>query len=361
MTKFDRHIVRRFLTGYLVLTVALIVFFVVLHYVEYIDDFMDRGATLKQVFLTYYPAYVPEIIKLTSPLATFLACVHLTGRLAQSLQLSALQTSGVSLYRLMVPYLIVAVGITTAVFLFNGWVVPKSNQVVLDFEQQYLRDGPRQLDISDIHRQNSPRSVIVVGYYDKSKNIGHRATLEVFENGDRLASRIDVDRIEWKEDKDMWRLRNGVRRNFDSEGKEHRSTFSQVDTTLNVFPRDFARTERDVESMTIPASGEFVESLKRSGADNLGRTMVNYYSKFSYPFANLILVILGVPLAAVRRRGGQAIQLGLGLLFAFTYLAVMKVTEPFGYSEMLSPVLAAWFPHILFAAIALFVVFRTRT
>lgn len=359
MTKFDRHIIRRFLTGYLVLTAALIVFFVVLHYVEFVDDFMDRGATLRQVFLTYYPAYIPEIVKLTSPLATFIACVHLTGRLAQSLQLSALQTSGVSLYRLMVPYMLVGIVITAGVFMFNGWVVPKSNQVVLEFEQEYLRDGPRQLDISDIHRQNSPRSVIIVGYYDKNTNIGHRATLEEFQ-GDQLTSRIDADRLEWRDEIEKWRLRNVVMRTFDSSGLEERTTYVQIDTTLNVFPRDFARTERDVESMTIPAAGEYVESLKRSGADNLGRTMVNYFSKFSYPFANFILVILGVPLAAVRRRGGQAIQLGLGLLFAFCYLAVMKVIEPFGYSEMLSPVVTAWFPHALFAVVALVVLARTR-
>lgn len=359
MTTFDRHIMKRFIMGYLVLTVALIVFFVVLHYVEFVDDFMDRGATLRQVFLTYYPAYIPEIVKLTSPLATFIACVHLTGRLAQSLQLSAMQTSGVSLYRLMVPYIVVGIIITGGVFAFNGWVVPKSNQIVLEFEQQYLRDGPRQLDISDIHRQNSPRSVIVVGYYDKNTDIGHRATLEEFD-GNQLISRIDADRLEWRDEIDMWRLRNVVMREFDEDGHERRSTYAQIDTTLNVFPRDFARTERDVESMTIPAAGEYVESLQRSGADHLGRTMVNYFSKFSYPFANLILVILGVPLAAVRRRGGQAIQLGLGLLFAFCYLAVMKVIEPFGYSEMLSPVITAWFPHVLFAVVAIIVLMRTR-
>ncbi|NND72886.1 MAG: LptF/LptG family permease, partial [Rhodothermales bacterium] len=156
--------------------------------------------------------------------------------------------------------------------------------------------------------------------------------LQVFADRQQLSSRIDADRIEWKADINKWRIRNGVRRTFDPNGSESRSSFATLDTTLNVFPRDFARTERDVESMSIPIAADYVDALKRSGADNLGRTLVNYYSKFSYPFANFILVLLGVPLASVRRRGGQAIQIGLGLLFAFTYLAVMKVIEPIVYS-----------------------------
>ena len=100
---YDLHIIKRLLTGYVLLIGGLILFFVVLHYVEYIDDFMDRGATMSEVFLLYYPNYVPEIIRLTSPLALFISAIILTSRLAQRLELSSLQTAGVSLYRLMLP------------------------------------------------------------------------------------------------------------------------------------------------------------------------------------------------------------------------------------------------------------------
>ncbi|HEX7069157.1 MAG TPA: LptF/LptG family permease, partial [Rhodothermales bacterium] len=149
MTTFDLHIIRRLLTGFLFLLAVLIVFYIVLHYVEFIDDFMDRGASQRDVFLVYYPNLVPEIVRLTTPLALFLTCVYLTGRLAQEFQILALQTSGVSLYRLMVPFTLVGVILTAAIFAFSGWIVPVTNDTVLDFEQQYLKDAPRQLDITD--------------------------------------------------------------------------------------------------------------------------------------------------------------------------------------------------------------------
>lgn len=360
MTTFDLHIIRRVLTGFFLLVAGLIVFFIVLHNVEYMDDFMDRGATMKDVFLIYYPSYIPEIVRLTSPLALFLACVYLTGRLAQELQLVALQMSGVSLYRLLRPYLFVAVVITGAMFWFNGWVVPETNATVLEFERRYLQAGTEGYDVTEIHRQNRPGSFIAVGYYDRGSHVAHRVSLQRFEEGRRMVERIDAPRMVWMDSLSQWRIHNAVVRTFLTGGGEVRRQVEQLDTLLQVFPRDLARTEGDVESMTIPAAAEYVESLQRSGAGGLGRTLVAFYGKFAYPFANLILALIAVPLASVRRRGGQAVQVGLGLATAFVYFALMKLIEPFGYSGALPPILTAWLPHLAFLGLGLFLLLRVR-
>jgi lipopolysaccharide export system permease protein len=360
MTTFDLHIMRRFLMGTLLLIAALIVFFIVLHYVEYIDDFMDRGATMREVFLGYYPNYVPEIVRLISPLAIFLSCVYLTSKLSQQLQLAALQTSGVSLYRLLRPYLIVALLFTGFMFWFNGWIVPQTNRFVLEFERKYMRDAMDQTDVNDLHRQNTPRSVITVRYYDANVQTAHGVSLLQYADESRLAARLDTERMQWVDSLGRWNMQQVTLRSFSTEGLVTQRDVAELDTVLNLLPRDFARTERDVEGMTIEDAAAHVAQLKRSGVGNLGRTLVAYYSKFSYPFANLIVVLIGVPLAAVRRRGGQAVQIGLGLLTAFVYLALMKLTEPLGYAGTLSPVVTAWLPHALFFAAAVIYLVRVR-
>ena len=76
--------------------------------------------------------------------------------------------------------------------------------------------------------------------------------------------------------------------------------------------------------------------------------------------AGLCVVLLGVPLASVRRRGGLAVQFAIGLFTAFVYLSLQKLTEPFGYSGTLPPSATAWLPHLIFAVIALAVLWRTR-
>ena len=360
LTSFDRHIIRRFFAGVVYLIVALIVFFIVLHYVEYVDDFMDRGATMRDVFLVYYLNYIPDIVRLTSPLAVFLSCVYLTGKLSQNLQIAALQTSGVSLYRLMVPYAVVALAITGFMFWFNGWVVPRTNQTVIEFEQRYLKGQTIQIDLHDVHRQSRPGSIIAVGYYDRYGKVANNVSIQDFAEHRRLQRRLDADRMIWIDSTKSWRLENVRRRQFDDRPWPRVQRVDYLDTTLTVLPRDFARTEREVESMTVPDARHYIESLVRSGASNTGRTRVAYYNKFAYPFANLIVVLIGMPLAAVRRRGGQAMQIGIGLLISFFYLATMKIIEPFGYDETLDPAMAAWFPHITFFLFGIFLLWRTK-
>jgi lipopolysaccharide export system permease protein len=320
---------------------------------------LDGGATAWEVFTVFYPSYIPEIVRLTSPLALFLSCIYITGTLAQELQLTALQTSGVSLYRLMRPYVIVGILVTVFMFGFNGWVVPRTNEVVVQYENEYLPHGDRTIDVSELHRQNTPHTILSVGYYDRDRKRAHDVSLQEFATSNRLVSRLDAERMEWIDSLGTWRMRDVVARSFgpDSVVEQTRST---VDTTLQVYPRDLARSQNDVAAMTIPVARNYLDALRRAGAGNLERPLVAYYNKFAYPFANLILVLIGVPLSAVRRRGGQAIRFALGLFTAFVYLSLQKLTEPFGYSGVLPPSVTAWVPHVTFAFVALFILWRTR-
>jgi lipopolysaccharide export system permease protein len=360
MTRFERHIAKRLLKGFVFFVGALIIFFIVLHWVEYSDDFLDGGATVAEVFTRFYPSYIPEIVRLTSPLALFLSCIYLTGTLAQELQLIALQTTGVSLYRLMRPYVLVGVGVTVFMFGFNGWVVPRTNEVVVRYENEYLpHGGETTTDVSEIHRRASPHVILSVGYYDRDRERGHDVSLQRFEGPNRLVARLDAERMDWVDSLGTWRMEEVVRRTFPSSGMRQ-ETLSRLDTTLQVYPRDLARSQTDVAAMTIPVARNYLQALRRAGASNLERPLIAYYNKFSYPFANLILVLLGVPLAAVRRRGGQAVQFAIGLFTAFVYLSLQKLTEPFGYSGALPPALTAWLPHATFAVVSLIVLWRTR-
>ena len=360
MTTYERYIVKRLLKGFVFFIGALIVFFIVLHWVEYSDDFLDGGATIQEVFTVFYPSYIPEIIRLTSPLALFLSCIYLTGTLAQELQLIALQTSGVSLYRLMRPYVVVGVLVTIFMFGFNGWVVPRTNEVVVQYENEYLpQQGSESPDLSEIHRQNSPETVLSVGYYDEERTRAHDVSLQEFAPNSRLVSRLDAERMEWVDSMDTWRMHDVVRRTFPGQGmveQEH----STLDTTLQIYPRDLARSQNDVAAMTVPDARTYLAAMRRAGVGNLERPLVAYYNKFSYPLANLILILIGVPLAAVRRRGGQAMRFGIGLFTAFVYLALQKLTEPFGYSGALPPAVTAWLPHLAFTVVALVILWQAR-
>jgi lipopolysaccharide export system permease protein len=359
VTLFDRHIARRLVGGYVGFVLALIVFFVVLHYLEYVDDFMDRKATMSDVLGVYYPSFVPEIIRLTSPLALFLSGLYLTTRLSGELQLTALHAAGVSLARVMRPFLLVGLVIAAVQFAIGGWLVPHTQRTVIAFEARYLGDPGTRADVSDLHRQNAPGSYLTVGYYAPEDSAGFRATLYAYDDA-RLTGRLEADRIEWIDSTAMWRFVSATERSYLPDGNVRMRRHGRLDTTLNIRPIDLAQTERDVETMTVPEARAHLEQLRRTGGGGVLASEVGLLSKFTYPLAHVALALLCVPLGAPRRRGGAAVAFGIGLLLALFYLAAQKIAEPFGYTGLASPLLVTLGPHVAFALIGLLLFWRAR-
>lgn len=101
----------------------------------------------------------------------------------------------------------------------------------------------------------------------------------------------------------------------------------------------------------------FIESQQRAGQD-VSRWLVDFYSKISFPFASVIVVLFGVPFASVKRRGGIGVQLGISLLICFIYLIFMKISQVFGYNGDVNPLLTAWMANLIFLAGAAYVTLR---
>ncbi len=359
MKTIDIHLVRRLVVGYLTLIGVLIVCFVLFHYVEYVDDFFSKGATSHQVFLQYYPNYLPEIIKLISPLALFLAAVFLTTKLTEELQITALQASGISLKRLFIPYMVVGMAVTVVMFWFNGFLVPETNRFRLDFEERFFKETGRRIDTNNLHRQNAPGSVLTVRFFDDRTVTAHQTSLQQYDEQNRLLRRVDAQEMRWIDSTGSWRLEFVSSRTFE-EGREKREFRDRVDTLLNILPRDLARKERDVEALTIPQARQYIDSIERAGVSDRAVALVQYLNKYAYPMANVVVVLLAFPMGAVRNRRGKTVQIGVALFVAFVYLSAMRLVEPLGFAGDLSPAVTAWGPHVLFAALGMFMLDRVQ-
>lgn len=83
---------------------------------------LDIGVALR-VFLLR----MPEFIVLAFPMSMVLATLMVYSRLSSDSELVALRSCGVSLYRLVVPTLILSLLVTALTFAFNELIVPATN------------------------------------------------------------------------------------------------------------------------------------------------------------------------------------------------------------------------------------------
>lgn len=324
----------------------LIFIYIMIDFSENSDDFADQGAQMGEIFRNYYLNYIPEMTRLVLPVAVFVACLFLTGQLSDRLEITALKAAGVSLYRLIVPYIVFALVCAIGISLLDAFIIPKSNAQRIAFEEQYLQSKSEKIDRSDIYRQPSVNTKLQVNYFDKVQQIAYRIQLIEFD-GRKIARTTTANRMEWVDSTQSWHLENGFERIFSDKGYEEHS-FQKKDTVINVFPRDLARTTSDIYQLTYKEAMDYIASIERSGAGGIEIPQVQFYGRLAYPFSIIVVIIVGFSFASVRRRGGKGAYLAAGLTISFLYLAFMKIIEPFGYYGTLSPELAATLPHIFF-------------
>ncbi len=336
----------------------LIFIYVMIDFSENSDDFADQGATLTEIFTRYYLNFVPEMTRLVLPVAVFVACLFLTGQLSDRLEITALKAAGVSLYRLMMPYLVFAACCAGLISYLDAAIIPKSNIQRFAFEEQYLSNKTEKLDRSDIYRQPSADTRMHVNYFDEEKQTAYRIRLVEFE-GNRVARTISAGRMTWRDSTQTWMLFGVVERRWDENGYREIS-YSEKDTVLSVFPRDLSRTTSDVYQLTYSEARDYIASIERSGAGGIEIPQVQFYGRLAYPLSIIVVIIIGFSFASVRRRGGKGVYLAAGLTISFLYLAFMKIIEPFGYSGVLSPALVALLPHLSFFVLGIALLVQAR-
>jgi lipopolysaccharide export system permease protein len=358
MKLVDRYVIKQFLVTAFFSLVAVTIIFVVIDALEHLDDFIDKQATVTVVAL-YYFYFIPEIVKLIMPVAMLLASLFVTARLSMQFELTAMKSSGISLYRIMVPFVVVALIVSGASVYFNGWIVPLANKKKLNIERVYLHKDQISTYSANIFFQDSPTRILSIGYFDDSRNTASRISIQNFSDTNLtvLTSRIDAISMTWDTTARSWILSRGTERWFEP-GKERMEEFEKISAgRLHFDPDDLRKKQEKPDEMDYYTLKQFIENQQQAGQD-VARWQVDFYSKISFPFASVIVVLFGVPFSSIRKRGGVGVQLGISLLICFIYLIFMKVSQVFGYNGDINPLLTAWTANILFFAAASFVMLR---
>ncbi len=80
--------------------------------------------------------------------------------------------------------------------------------------------------------------------------------------------------------------------------------------------------------------------------------------RFSYPFACLVLMLIGVPLGISSKRGGKSTGFVLTIALVFIYYTLSQIGIAFAKNGKLSPFLGVWGANFLFAIAGIFLLYQ---
>jgi len=356
--KIDRYIFWRLVKITVFVLLVLIFVFIVIDFSENSDDFTDKGATVSEIFGQYYFNYIPEMIRLVIPVAVFVACLYLTGQMSDRLEIVALKAAGVSLYRLIVPFMVFAFLTAGVISYLDGFVIPDANSRRIAFEKKYIRQQNENLDKNKVFRQDSVNRIFKFSYYNPRDTTALNVNAFYFK-GDSIELIYDIRRMQWRGGDRNWAMYNVNKKIYTDSGIREES-IDTLTMALNIYPADLARTTSDIYQLTYPEAQAYIESIHRSGATGISLPQIQFYGRLAYPLSILVVTVIGFAVASVRRPGGKGFYITAGLIISFLYLVLMKVIEPFGKAGEIEPLVAAMIPHLFFLIVGIALLIGAR-
>ena len=355
MKIFDLYIAKKFITAVIFTLVLTAVISTVFDVSEKIDDMIQTNASMS-VILNYYFSFIPNIINLTSPMLIFIAALFFTARLANDSEIVAILSSGVSYYRLLVPYIVVGLLLVGGDLMMKNFLVPYAYRNVLAFELKYVQ---RHYDNNDrnIHKQIDKNTFFYAHDVDVNNNVAHQFCIEKFEK-QKLVYKLSAPEARMDTINNSWHLHNYYIRRMDGMTESIERGDSMV-LKIPITKSDFGQKVRSAPALTTPELNKFIaqESLKGENLNNF--YLIEKYKRYSYPFAMLVLVMIAVAIATRKVRGGIGMHILIGILIAISYELFMRFSTTFSTNGDLPPIISVWLPNVFYTIVAVYLIYKT--
>ena len=365
MKLLDRYILKHFIQNFFFGLFCFIIIFILVDLFENLDKFIDKNLNIASV-AQYYIYFIPDILRLIMPVGMLLASLFTVSRFINYSELTAMKTAGISIIRYMVPIMTFGIIVTGFSIYFDGWIVPKTNQLKYNFERNYLGKNSIPNVIQNMYLEDKFNRNIVISSYDKQLQRCFNVSIQIFNKDTltRLQKRFDMREMDWDSVKSDWKMINVYQRTFNNLAEEKINYYNEIYVSqlddlkkINIDPQQILNKQLKPEELVLSDFKDFIERLEESGQEVL-KEKVDYYSIISFPFANLVTIIFGVSISSNRRKGGAALHFGIAIIVSFIYLGFVKISQVFGYNGDINPVITAWLANIIFLTISLLNFYR---
>jgi lipopolysaccharide export system permease protein len=358
----DRYIagevIAPFALGVLLLTFALVTG----RLLKLTEMVVNHGVTLADV-ASLIGYIMPAFLELTFPMAVLLGVLMGFGRMSGDRELIAARACGVSLYRLTVPVM----GVALAVYALSSWLAfsvrPWANahlqQEIFDLTQTRSTAGLKE----KVFNSNFPGMVIYVDHVSPADESLHGVLISDGRNTGQqntIIARGGIVIPDKAQKAITLRLFNGSIFGVENDNDtSHVTSFHIYD--LSVRPAEALEgAAADPEEMAIAELRATIAKARAAGKPDYDAE-TEMASKFTLPFTTMLFALLGVPLGLKPARGGQSERFGVAIALFFLYYSLMRAGEALAQRGQLGAFAAMSIPDLIFAALASWLFLRSAS
>ncbi|MBW1941399.1 MAG: LPS export ABC transporter permease LptG [Deltaproteobacteria bacterium] len=351
MRILSRYLTREFLKNLLLCQSIFLFLYLFIDFVQKVDNFLEANASAGPM-VAYFLYKMPYVFVQMMPPASLIALLITFSIMKKNNEIIAMRSCGMSVFSIARPIIAACFILGIAVFLVSEIIVPysssESNRIWKNDAQQWR---PDQLNKSYAIWYRGAKAIYWIRSFDHQKKTMDTAIFYFFDNNFRLAKRIDARKVVWVNGR--WRAEEGVIQRAESGGKYAVERFDHLVLNIPELPETFMKEEKSPEEMSYWQLERYANKVRLEGYDNT-RYLVDMFVKTAFPWAILMMAVLGIPisLAKLSRRLPLALTAGIGIVFI--YMVVFGLSRSLGLSGVLPPLLSAWLANLIFFFIGIY-------
>ena len=304
---------------------------------------------------------LPNLFWVTIPMSVLVGVLLGLSRLAADSEIVAMRASGFGIGYFVRVASIVAIAGALIGLVNSLWVAPRANQAILDMEKELAASQASYEIQRGVFYEDFHDAVLYVN--EVIPGTGAANWKQIFmanvsdPNAPVITTAASATVVNDSSQELLMRLRNGEQHetNPAQPDQYNVSTFTTTDLPLSLSPQSDVRLGRmDTAIYAIPTH----TLLQRIHQPDANRYLIELNKRFSYPAACLVLMLVGVPLGVVSRRGGKSSGFVFTLLLVVLYYVLSYTGESLARQDKLSVMLGVWLANILFAAAGIFLLWQ---
>jgi lipopolysaccharide export system permease protein len=300
----------------------------------------------------YYVKLLPVLFTTMTPFATVIAGMFTVARLQHANEVVPMLFVGRSIQRVLRPLLWLGLVAGLAMAGCWQWVVPHVG-AALASDETFLRHGSavQKFLVHEVHGAETQR--FYVHEFDPVAATLQKVELLVQGTLANDVSRTRAASAQWDPEHRDWRLTDG----WLLRGKLE--TPQQWLGRSDLTPAVLVQQSRDTIDPETLSYTELLELAERR--PNRADVRLALHRHVTYPLANLLLLLLALPMAVFYERGSRVERVLGAMGLCGGYMMLDLTCQSLGQNGLVHPVVAAWTPTILFGSLGAVLFGSTRT
>jgi len=358
MTIINKYISREISRYFGIVLVVVISIYVVVDFLEKIDDFLEAGLSLSKA-ISFFLFKIPFITAQITPIGLLIAVLIVFGLMNKNNEIVALKSSGASIYNLLKPVLLIGLLLSIVLFILSEIIVPiataKANRIWLGEVRKESVVASKEKNIW----MKDGNLIAHIRYYNPSNKTMHGITLNRFDDNFRLLERVDAKMGVFEQG--SWILNDVIEQHLNEADGNYIVTFqNRRIETLNLLPDDLKRVVKKSEEMSFTELLAYIKKIEAKGYD-VTPYRIDLYAKIAFPLVCIIMCMVGAGIALRGRiKEGLPVSIAYGLGTAFLYWIFYSFCMSLGYGKMLPPVIAAWTANFVFLCFGVFLLLNAE-